>query len=63
MYNTQQRIEDGRQILKHNPRRDLTAWEINKVKEQAADVYEFGESMFLLGVAIGARIAAQEGRQ
>lgn len=61
MYKTQQRIDEGRETMRHNPARDITAAEIHEIKEAAGpDVYKFGEDMFLLGVAIGARIARQE---
>lgn len=63
MYNTQQRIDEGRKAMERHPARDLTAQEVRTIREQAADVYEFGNDMFLLGVAIGMRIAAQEGKQ
>lgn len=62
MYKTQQRIDEGRETMRHNPARDITVAEIHEIKEAAgADVYKFGEDMFLLGVAIGARIAKREG--
>lgn len=61
MYKTKQRIDEGRETMRHNPARDITAAEIQEIKEAAGpDVYKFGEDMFLLGVAIGARIARQE---
>ena len=63
VYTTQKRIDEGRQTMRRHPQRDLTAGEVREIKEQAADVYEFGNNMFLLGVAIGARITQQEGRQ
>ena len=62
MYNTQQRIEDGREAMKRNPARDITAFEVHAIREAAGDEYEFGESMFLFGVAVGMRIAKQEAR-
>ena len=63
MYNTQQRIADGRETMRQHPARDLTAFEVHRIKEEAGDVYEFGNNMFLLGVAIGRRIAEQEAKQ
>ena len=61
MYKTQQRIDEGRETMRRNPARDITAAEMHEIKEAAGpDVYKFGEDMFLLGVAIGARIARQE---
>ena len=60
MYNAPQRIEEGREAMRRHPARDLTAFEVHRIREEAGDVYEFGENMFLLGVAIGRRIAAAE---
>ena len=63
MYNTQQRIEEGREAMRRNPARDITAFELYKVHEEAGDPFKFGEDMFLFGVAVGMRLAREEGKQ
>lgn len=55
-YNIEKLIEEGRKILGQNPKRDLTAYTVKQVKDSAEDEYLFGENMFLMGLAIGARI-------
>ena len=63
MYNTAGMIEKGRAAIKRNPARDITALELRRIRESAAgDEYQFAENTFLLGVAIGMRIAAAEAR-
>ena len=63
MYNAPQRIEEGREAMRRHPARDLTAFEVNRIREEAGDEFVFAENMFLLGVAVGMRIAKQEGKQ
>lgn len=63
MYNTAGMIEAGRAAMRRNPARDITALELHRIRENAAgDDYKFAEDAFLLGVAIGMRIAAAEAR-
>lgn len=63
MYKTDQRIDEGREAMRRHPARDITAAEVQEIREAAGtDVYKFGEDMFLLGVAVGMRLARQEAR-
>lgn len=55
-YNIEKLIEEGRKILEQNPNRDLTAFTVKQVKDSSEDEYLFGENMFLMGLAVGARI-------
>lgn len=62
MYNTQKMIETGRAIMRDNPNRDITVYELKAAKEQAGDdEYLFAENTFLFGVAVGMRIATRGG--
>lgn len=64
MYKTRQRVDEGREAMRRHPKRDITAAEVQELREAAGDdVYKFGEDMFLLGVAVGMRLARQEARQ
>ena len=63
MYNTQEMIKTGRETMQRHPARDLTAFEVHRIREDAGDEFVFAENMFLLGVAVGMRIAKQEGKQ
>ena len=60
MYNTEKMIRAGRAAIGRNPQRDITAAEIMQLKEQAADNWQLAENSFLLGVAVGMRIAEAE---
>jgi hypothetical protein len=56
MYNTEKLIAEGQEIMKQNPRRMLGTYQMVSQKEQSEDIYQFGTDMFLMGLAIGARI-------
>ncbi len=56
MYNTEKLIAEGQEIMRQNPRRMLGTYQMVSQKEQSEDIYQFGTDMFLMGLAIGARI-------
>ena len=56
MYNTEKLIAEGQEIMRQNPRRMLGTYQMVSQKEQSEDIYQFGTDMFLIGLAIGARI-------
>lgn len=56
MYNTEKLIAEGQKIMEQNPSRMLGTYQIMNQKEQSEDIYQFGTNMFLMGLAIGARI-------
>ena len=56
MYNTEKLIAEGQEIMEQNPSRMLGTYQIMNQKEQSEDIYQFGTNMFLMGLAIGARI-------
>lgn len=61
MYNTQKMITTGRETMQRHPARDLTAFELHTIREQAGgDEYLFAENAFMFGVAVGMRIAEAE---
>lgn len=60
MYNTEKLIAKGQEIMKQNPRKMLTAHQMVNQKEQSEDIYQFGSDMFLMGLAIGARIGEKK---
>lgn len=63
MYNTQKMIETGREALKRNPARDVTAKELYyDLPQTTPDRYEQLENAFLFGVAVGMRIAEAGGK-
>lgn len=55
--NIDKHIEEGRRILNKNPRRDISAGAFMYINDQAADKWDLAEKSYLLGVAIGKRIA------
>ena len=59
MYNTEKLIAEGQKIMEQNPSRMLGTYQIMNQKEQSEDIYQFGTNMFLMGLAIGARIKAE----
>ena len=60
MYNTEKLIAEGQEIMKQNPRRMLGTHQMVNQKEQSEDIYQFGTDMFLMGLAIGARIGEKK---
>ena len=56
MYNTEKLIAEGQEIMKQNPRRMLGTYQMVSQKEQSEVIYQFGTDMFLMGLAICARI-------
>ena len=60
MYNTEKLIAEGQEIMKQNPRRMLGTYQMVSQKEQSEDIYQFGTDMFLMGLAIGARIGEKK---
>ena len=61
MYNTEKLIAEGQEIMKQNPRRMLGTCQMMSQKEQSEDIYQFGTDMFLIALAIGARINKNSG--
>ena len=62
MYNVTKMIEAGAKALKRNPKRDATAWEFKQISDSSGGEWEKMTGAYLLGVAIGMRIAAAEGQ-
>lgn len=60
MYNVEKLIEEGRKIMYKNPRRMITAHELVNQEEKSDGSLDFGNNMFLIGLAIGARIAKSQ---
>ena len=60
MYNTEKLIAEGQEIMRQNPRRMLWTHQMVNQKEQSEDIYQFGTDMFLMGLAIGARIGEKK---
>lgn len=60
MYNTEKLIAEGQEIMRQNPRRMLGTHQMVNQKEQSEDIYQFGSDMFLMGLAIGARIGEKK---
>lgn len=60
MYNTEKLIAEGQEIMRQNPRRMLGTHQMVNQKEQSEDIYQFGTDMFLMGLAIGARIGEKK---
>lgn len=56
MYNTDKLIMEGRDIMQHNKNKDLSAFDMKRVKDMSNDEYHFAENMFLVGVALGSRL-------
>ena len=58
MYNLEKQVEMGTTIMKRNEKRDLRIVDFMAANElSGGDKYELAENMFLIGVAIGHRIA------
>lgn len=60
MYNTEKLIAEGQEIMRQNPRRMLGTHQMVNQKDQSEDIYQFGTDMFLMGLAIGARIGEKK---
>ena len=58
MYNLEKQLEIGGKIMKQNEQRDLRVVDIMAANDlSGGDKYELATNMFLIGVAIGHRIA------
>ena len=61
MYNVEKLVEEGKEIMYNNPRRMISAFElVNQRDKHGENVIDFGNDMFLIGLAIGARIGANK---
>ena len=61
MYNMEKLIDEGKKIMKENPRRMIPAHElVNQKDKNGEHVLDYGNDMFLIGLAIGARIAKRQ---
>jgi len=60
MYNVEKLIAEGQEIMKQNPRRMPGTYQMVNQREQSGDVYQYGTDMFLIGLAIGARIGEKK---
>ncbi len=60
-YNIQKMITSGREIMANNPKREITLFDIVRIRESNPDVYVQIENAFLFGVALGVRISKAEG--
>lgn len=60
MYNIEKLVAEGQEIMKQNPRRMPGTYQMMDQKEKSEDTYQFGTDMFLIGLAIGARIAKSQ---
>ena len=56
-------IEEGKNIMMENPRRDLTTADLYKLNELATDQIRHMSNAFLAGVAMGVRIAKASTRK
>lgn len=56
MYDMNKLIKEGRDIMQHNSKKNISAFEMRKVKDISEDEYQFAENMFFIGVALGSRI-------
>ena len=59
MYNTDKLIMEGRDIMQHNKNKDLSAFDMERVKDMSSDEYHFAENMFYVGVALGSRLSQE----
>ena len=62
-YNIQKMITSGREIMANNPKREITLFDIVRIRESNPDVYVQIENAFLFGVALGVRISKAERRE
>ena len=62
-YNLEKLIEDGRQTLLKNSRRDLSLLEYQQLSNISEDKYETTSAAFCAGVAVGLRMAKAENRR
>lgn len=61
MYNLEKQVEIGGKIMKQNEKRDLRLVDFIAANDlSGGDKYELASNMFLIGVAIGHRIAEAE---
>ncbi len=60
MYNTQKMIEAGQQATRKHPNRDITAAELRAIRDRSGDELDRMADAYLLGVAVGMRIAKAE---
>lgn len=60
MYNTQRMIATAEKALKRNPKRDATAWDFKQISDSSGDKWDSMTNAYLLGVAVGMRIAKAE---
>ena len=56
MYDMNKLIKEGYGIMQHNSNKNISAFEMRKVKDISEDDYQFAENMFFIGVALGSRI-------
>ena len=56
MYDMNKLIKEGRDIMQHNSKKNISAFEMRKVKDISEDEYQFAENMFFIGVALVSRI-------
>ena len=63
-YNVEKMIETGRDIMKSNPKRDLGALEFAQLNERnPLDKFGMASDAYLVGVAIGMRIAKADAQK
>lgn len=61
MYNVEKLVAEGQEIMKQNPRRMPGTYQMmNQREKHGENVIDFGNDMFLIGLAIGARIGANK---
>ena len=61
MYNLEKQLANGTEIMKRNEKRDLRLVDFMAANDlSGGDKYELASNMFLIGVAIGHRIAKAE---
>ncbi len=62
-YNLEKLIEEGRQTLLKNSRRDLSLLDYQQLANISEDKYETTSAAFCSGVAVGMKIAKAEQRR
>lgn len=59
MYNMNKLIKEGRDIMQHNSKNNISVFEMRSVKDICDDEYHFAENMFFVGVALGSRLSQE----
>ena len=59
MYDMNKLIKEGRDIMQHNSKKNISAFEMKSVKDISNDEYHFAENMFFVGVALGSRLSQE----